>query len=237
MRFLTLAILLIFYSSSAISSDRETSFSEKPNCEKQSGVWRQFGNSCVDNCRPKFDQFSICAQAITYGCDCLQDKCHDDGKCVLMDDYKVKYDEIVEKRKEQLKYYKEIRKDEFLANRQAILQRIIAPPNPEGQDGNSQNNTNNNGVANNNNNIQNNNNSSRYTANDPNIAKSPNYIDNSAPIELLIKPAISTDDNFQVPPFFSQAQEQAVKKVEEEERLKQQQNDDGLALPQVPINQ
>lgn len=227
MKFLILAIFLVFYLNSAIADDRKTSFSEKPNCEKNDGVWRQFGNSCADNCKSKFDKFLICAQAITYGCDCLNGRCYDEGQCVLTSEYKEKYDKIKKEESEILELQKAERKDKFLTNRQIILRKLTTPM---GTDGKTVNNKVENNLANNH--LQNGQNLINQTINDPNIYNSPNYIANPVP---TVSPSINIDDNFQVPPFFTQAQDIAIKEIEEQEKLKKQARDN-LSLPIVPIN-
>lgn len=229
MKFLVLVILSVFYLNSVIADDRKTSFSEKPNCEKNDGVWRQFGNSCADNCQSKFDKFAICAQAITYGCDCLKGRCYDEGKCILTSDYKEKYDKIKEEKSKILELEKAERKDKFLINRQIILRKLTTPM---GTDGKKDNNKSESNLTNQN--LQNGQNLIKQTINDPNIYNAPNYINNSIPTPIT--PAINVDDNFQVPPFFTQAQEATIKEIEEQERLKKQIKESNLSLPIVPIN-
>ncbi len=92
--------ILIFSSFDAFAQNaRETSFDERPICESQKGVWRQFGNGCAGSCRVKLDPFVMCTQALTNACDCGKARCWDNGACVMIVDFKKKYDE--EKQKEQ----------------------------------------------------------------------------------------------------------------------------------------
>ena len=48
-------------------------------CEVDDGEWKQFSNTCVDNCGKKP---RICGQAFTLGCDCGETKCWDGTKCI-----------------------------------------------------------------------------------------------------------------------------------------------------------
>lgn len=219
MKFLLILTLITFSLNSAFSNQRQTSFDEKPNCEQQNGVWRQFGNSCANNCKSMFNEFSICAQAITYGCDCLQDRCYNEGECVLIDDYKIKYQKIVNERDKILEEQKRARKDDFLRNRQAILQKITTQPQEQKQQKANKNQTEN----------QNNLNA----VNDPNINNLPNKIANQPITKFLIntptQPKIS--ENFEAPPFFTKTQENITKS----EEVKNQKNN-YLELPNTQTN-
>jgi len=81
---------------------RATSFEERPICEKNRGVWREFGNICADNCEYKFDSYAICSKATTFSCDCGPQKCWHDQKCVSTKNYKTIYDKESEKENEEL---------------------------------------------------------------------------------------------------------------------------------------
>jgi hypothetical protein len=226
MRFLVLAILLAFLPAASFGNDRSVSFDEKPVCEKQGGVWRQFGNSCLDSCISKFDKFSICAQAITYGCDCLRDKCFDGNQCVLMSDYKVKYDEIFAQEKEILEQKKVERKDEFKQNQQIIMQKLMpSQPNQQNQQGQQSQ--------------QNQQGQNQRGSNQANYGRSQNV--NIVPMPNQPQPSplptIRQDPNFSQPPAFAQSQELLIQALEQ----KSSENNSGqevqdLLLPQVPIN-
>jgi hypothetical protein len=94
-------LIFIFFATEALAqSFRETSFDERPMCERQNGVWRSFGDGCADSCEAKLDSFMVCTQAITSGCDCGGSKCWNGNGCVNLNDYKVGYE--AEKAKEQV---------------------------------------------------------------------------------------------------------------------------------------
>lgn len=48
-------------------------------CESSGGVWRQFGNSCGDSCGVGPEV--MCAQVLTYGCDCGANACWNGQTC------------------------------------------------------------------------------------------------------------------------------------------------------------
>lgn len=94
-------LIFIFFATEVLGqSFRETSFDERPMCEKQKGVWRSFGNGCADSCEAKLNSFMVCTEAITYSCDCGGSRCWNGNSCVNLSDYKIGYD--AEKAKEQL---------------------------------------------------------------------------------------------------------------------------------------
>lgn len=122
------AISLIFFCTEVFAqATRYTSFDDRPDCEESKGVWRQFGNVCVDQCRPKFDQFVICAQAITFGCDCGDGRCWEGNSCIPLKDYKKTFDAEVAEEKKILDEAKERRKEEAKENEQLILNRLANP--------------------------------------------------------------------------------------------------------------
>ncbi|MBU6339686.1 MAG: hypothetical protein KGQ36_06950 [Rickettsiales bacterium] len=100
---------------------RSTTFDEREMCEKGGGVWRQFGNGCVDSCRSQLDRFSMCTMALTYGCDCGSNGCFDNDKCVKNSEFKEAFDAEQEIEKEEQDEQKEARKDEFRKMRNVIL--------------------------------------------------------------------------------------------------------------------
>lgn len=51
-------------------------------CPPAGGLWRQFPNSCADQCAYVRNPASImCAQALTYNCDCGPDRCFTGRSC------------------------------------------------------------------------------------------------------------------------------------------------------------
>lgn len=185
---ITLAFFLILTMLCSVEAKRITSFEKRPSCEKSGGVWRQFGNACGDGCLAKFNQFTMCAQALTYACDCLEDRCFDGKRCVAMNEYKTKYDEIKNHEQELLNNLKEARQDEYNENRQRIMQNLFGTP-PE-EKNNAQNLE---GVENQQNTQPNN-----------NLSKPAGF----QPIQAVIANPISNRNaDFKVPPFFAKQQE------------------------------
>lgn len=64
------------------SKKPENKISLKEKCEQAGAEYRQFPNTCVDNCayiRNKGSMF--CGQALTMGCDCGPDRCWNGEGC------------------------------------------------------------------------------------------------------------------------------------------------------------
>jgi hypothetical protein len=119
------AILFFIISSQAFSQTiRSTTFDDRPACEEVRGVWRQFGNGCIDECSAKFDKFSICPQVLAYGCDCGRNRCWNGDTCVIKKDYKKIFDEERAQEKKILDIAKAKRKSEAKANEQDILNNL-----------------------------------------------------------------------------------------------------------------
>lgn len=132
-----LLLLFLLPSPSYSQELRSTSFDDRPTCESAKGVWRQFGNSCVDECHPKLDSFSVCAQAITYGCDCGKGRCWDGETCVMLKDYKKIFDIEKEEEEKILAEARKQRQEAAKANEKSIMSGLInktataeqSPPN------------------------------------------------------------------------------------------------------------
>ena len=75
---------------------RATSFDERPACEASGGMWREFGNGCADKCEFQFDKYTVCSQALTFGCECGKDKCMYNDKCILNSEYEKINRELVD---------------------------------------------------------------------------------------------------------------------------------------------
>ncbi|MFP4111921.1 MAG: hypothetical protein ACLFUO_02900 [Candidatus Woesearchaeota archaeon] len=57
--------------------------SEQDICEDAGGNWELMPNSCVDSCEYNRNPDSIiCAQALTYGCNCGEGMCWNGNDCV-----------------------------------------------------------------------------------------------------------------------------------------------------------
>ena len=122
--------LLVWSFDASAQLSRPTSFDKRPACETENGSWRQFGNACADSCKAKFDKFSICAQSLTYACDCGDNKCWNGKYCVGLEDYERVYQSVQEKKQKKLDEKKEQRKPLARSNRNLILKRIIAQNSP-----------------------------------------------------------------------------------------------------------
>jgi len=81
-------MLIFFIQNSSADIVRPTTFDERPACEKSSGMWRDFGNSCADKCEYKFQKYPYCSNGIIYSCDCGKNRCLFEDKCIEIDDYK-----------------------------------------------------------------------------------------------------------------------------------------------------
>lgn len=96
--YLVAMFFLIFFLVNALAGiDRKTTFDNRPICESNKGVWREYGNGCVDECFAKFDELAVCTYARTFGCDCGKGKCWDNDKCMAVIEYKKIFDEIKER--------------------------------------------------------------------------------------------------------------------------------------------
>ncbi|MBM3579927.1 MAG: hypothetical protein FJX34_04060 [Alphaproteobacteria bacterium] len=107
---ITLILVLLFCS----SFSRSTTFDGRADCEASIGVWRDFGSSCADECEAQLDEFSMCAQVVTSGCDCGKSRCWNDEKnsCVALRDYKKIFDARRAEEKERLEAEKKQREEE-----------------------------------------------------------------------------------------------------------------------------
>lgn len=83
--------LIIFQSNLFAGILRNTTFDDRVDCESSFGVWREFGNSCVDKCEFQFDKYVVCASAISFGCECGNDRCLYKDKCINNVEYEKIY--------------------------------------------------------------------------------------------------------------------------------------------------
>ncbi|MBL6665184.1 MAG: hypothetical protein ISQ34_05000 [Rickettsiales bacterium] len=214
------AFILFFVMLDIVEAKRITSFEKRPACEKSGGVWRQFGDACGDGCLVKFDKFVMCAQALTYSCDCLENRCFDGKRCVNMDDYEKEYRQIKEKEQELLNNLKEARSAEFENNRQRIMQKLFGPPPSQDTAQNAD----------------------PVQQVQPEIPANNNLRQKTGfqPIDIVIdNPNVDKNIGFKVPPFFEKNQEMAKKSLEE----KNKENEDTdandskkvIELPKIPL--
>lgn len=220
-----LYFLLINFMSAQVSfaqTVRSTTFDKREICEKNKGMWREFGNGCADGCRTKLDRFTMCTVTITYSCDCGENRCWEDNKCVNIQDYQKTFDEKQAKEKEELDKIKEARKEEFKRNSSYLINKLAAAKaNPDPANKAASNSLPNKTPA-----APSFNFNSNLNANpQQNNATSPitNFIisDNEANKKSLdkvvdkIEDEIPAKQKFEIPSFFSKRQEIEKKKAEE----------------------
>ena len=136
MRQFAAALIFFLIASPAFAEfGRSTSFDDREICDRDKGVWREFGNSAADNCEAKMDKFAIAAQALTYACDCGKGRCWNGDRCVLMSDYKKQYDELQEKQSKKIAEARKNRENEYKENSNKRLRELIRKSTGGGQDG------------------------------------------------------------------------------------------------------
>ena len=120
--FLYLFFLLLNQSFAQIP--RSTSFDDRPVCEESKGMWREFGNSCVDDCEAKFDKFAVCARDITFSCDCGKGRCWNEKSCFDLAEYKKIFDAKQEEERKLLEQQKKKRQKAAKQNNNEIMKRL-----------------------------------------------------------------------------------------------------------------
>jgi hypothetical protein len=124
-KFLIITFFTSFFSQEIFAqSIRFTSFDDRPTCESSKGIWREFGNNCTDGCYQKLDQFAVCGESITYGCDCGKGRCWDGDQCTLLKDYKKAFDKEQEANLEKIEEEKKKRHAEAKLNEQMMMQKF-----------------------------------------------------------------------------------------------------------------
>lgn len=234
-------LLLIFLGTTDVFAQviRSTTFDNREICEKEGGVWRQFGNGCVDSCKAKLDRFTVCSMALTYGCDCGKDRCLEDNKCVTISDYKEIFDKEQEVEKEEQEKQKEARKDQYRNMRNSMLSDLSKTKDIENNKNNEQ------GFFKKDNQIKTepNNNLEQFKNNN---------VDNGSTspiVNVLTKPVFEKNDKnldvdstpvqqkFQIPSLFLKNNSSDTKK--DDSKISVKSNDDntssGEALPKVPL--
>ena len=116
-KFKSNAVFFIFFFVvfNAFANNRPTTFDDRFACEKSQGVWREFGNGCVDNCIKKIDPYNIvCTSALTYGCECGKNRCWNAEKCVALQDYQVQYQKQQEQEKQLHEQHNHLKEQQHL---------------------------------------------------------------------------------------------------------------------------
>jgi hypothetical protein len=116
--YLTLIIVVSSQNIAFAAFSRSTTFDKREICEKEKGVWREFGNSFADNCEPKFDKYMIAAQSLVFSCDCGPQKCWESSKCVEMRQYEKIFTAKKNQQEKEIAKQRKEREEEaiFLAN-------------------------------------------------------------------------------------------------------------------------
>lgn len=123
--FFCLVISLLFFNQAQGAGSRKTSFDAREVCEINKGVWHEFGNGCADDCYSKFDEFAVCSQARTFGCDCGKGKCWNDEKCIAVLEYKKIFDEMRQQEADFMSEAKKKRVAKAKKYQQDLIKRMI----------------------------------------------------------------------------------------------------------------
>jgi hypothetical protein len=124
-KFFLIAIFSLLVDQSYADIGRKTSFDNRGQCEQNKGVWREFGNGCVDECFAKFDEFGVCTYARTFGCDCGKGKCWNGDECVGVLAYKKIFDDLKQREFEEMSQAKKKRIAEAKKYQQDLIRRMI----------------------------------------------------------------------------------------------------------------
>ncbi len=138
-----LFISLILYNISALfaQNDIMDTYSKRKICHEAGGVWRKYGNGCVDHCMNKFSKFKFCTTAITYGCDCGDNSCYYDNKCHNLSDFKKEYDILESERQKKIDKQRKLRESEYINQKNLIIKNLIKDYNIKEDLENSENNS------------------------------------------------------------------------------------------------
>lgn len=78
-----LTILQLFLINQYANANKISEFQKKIGCQQSSGVWQRFNNSCADFCFAKTQKpYAVCLAAMSYSCQCSEDKCFNGSSCV-----------------------------------------------------------------------------------------------------------------------------------------------------------
>ncbi len=125
-----LLIFILFFCS---AFSRPTTFDDRKNCEETNGAWREFGNSCIDECEAKLDSYPICTDITVSACECGKSRCWDDEKksCVALSDYKKIFTVKKDEEKKLAEESKKKRQEASEENQQEILSNVVSTNKPE----------------------------------------------------------------------------------------------------------
>ena len=132
-KLIILSISLILYNISALFAENDIidAYSKRKICHEAGGVWRKYGNGCVDHCMNKFSKFKFCTAAITYGCDCGDNSCYYDNKCHNLSDFKREYDILESEKQKKIDVQRKLRESEYINQKNLIIKNLIKNYNIE----------------------------------------------------------------------------------------------------------
>lgn len=73
---------LFFYIFIIFSFNALSATGNKNLCNQSSGMWRIFNHTCFDDCAKEVDKNTPCYKILEYGCDCGENKCWQNDKCI-----------------------------------------------------------------------------------------------------------------------------------------------------------
>lgn len=82
---LIIFFFIIGFSHKTIASTENEAYEIRKSCLKAGGSWRQFNNSCANNCSE--NKFNVCSQILIFACDCGIDSCWNQSKCIKNTEY------------------------------------------------------------------------------------------------------------------------------------------------------
>ncbi len=97
------SIFLLFFSN-RLAAQQSQDFIKV--CQDTNANYREFGNNCHDRCLPQFDQSQACFKAVTFGCDCGENNCLFEGKCISKKEFSAIFKEIIAQRDQDIIEYK-----------------------------------------------------------------------------------------------------------------------------------
>src|SRR3989338_5764356 len=106
-----LMFFAILFLSSQTYAKSKTSFDDRPICEENKGVWREFGNSCANSCEEQFDEYAICGKETIFACDCGEKSCWHENKCIKITEYEKIFAELKKEKEEQSQAIKKEREE------------------------------------------------------------------------------------------------------------------------------
>ena len=121
---LIIFFLIISFSHKTIAGTENEAYEIRKSCLKAGGSWRQFNNSCANNCSE--DKFNVCSQILIFACDCGIDSCWNQSKCIKNTEYNQLL--TVEPKKEPNKLEKkeiEKNKQDGVHTRKKIMFKVI----------------------------------------------------------------------------------------------------------------